>query len=257
MSLVNEALKKARLEAARQDAAQRGISFPATAGPQIPRRRPPWALLSLALGAALLGGLLYLAGRRSATPEGRAQIAATPATATPAPLQSAEPPAPAEIPKPAPVASAPETQPVPATPVREAAAEPASEPIKPARSGRPATRPATRTEAPAPPPPTRARAEEAPRQPERSPVRIVTSPSAAAEPATPPALPSFLREAEVPGSGRLILGGIAWSEDRPFALINGEVVGPGDRIQKLTVVRIERREVELQGEQGGLLLRLK
>ena len=67
--------------------------------------------------------------------------------------------------------------------------------------------------------------------------------------------------AELPGNVSLELGGIAWSSNRPFALINGNVLGQGDRVAGFTIVAIEPRQVELQGEVEGtsqvLILQLK
>ena len=67
----------------------------------------------------------------------------------------------------------------------------------------------------------------------------------------------MVRTLELPGAIRVELGGIAWSEERPFALINGRVVGRGDRVESLTVVAIEPRHVELRGPDGRYQLRLK
>jgi hypothetical protein len=77
-------------------------------------------------------------------------------------------------------------------------------------------------------------------------------------PETGPQSPrSFLREADVPGVGRLQLAGIAWSEDRPFALINGKVVGRGDSVDGLRVVEIQPKEVLLDLHGDQILLRLR
>jgi hypothetical protein len=81
-----------------------------------------------------------------------------------------------------------------------------------------------------------------------------TEPSAATGPESPR---SFLREADVSGVGRLELAGIAWSEDRPFALINGKVVGRGDSVDGLRVVEIQPKEVLLDLDGDRILLRLR
>ncbi|MDH3746450.1 MAG: hypothetical protein OES47_15235, partial [Acidobacteriota bacterium] len=72
------------------------------------------------------------------------------------------------------------------------------------------------------------------------------------EPATQPALEErvFVGEAEVAG-GVVRLEGIAWSSDRPFALVNGRVVGAGDHIESLTITKVERRRILLQDDGGS------
>lgn len=87
-------------------------------------------------------------------------------------------------------------------------------------------------------------------------MRIVT-PTAPAQPAGGEPPQTAVRVLELPGAVRIELGGIAWSEQRPFALLNGRVVGPGDVVESLAVVAVARRHVELQGEAGHFLLRLK
>jgi len=43
------------------------------------------------------------------------------------------------------------------------------------------------------------------------------------------------------------LNGIAFSQDRPVAVLDGRVMGPGESIQGFTVVSIESGRVTLQG----------
>jgi hypothetical protein len=66
-----------------------------------------------------------------------------------------------------------------------------------------------------------------------------------------------VREAKLPGGAKLSLGGIAYSETQPAAVINGQVVGPGQVIGDFTVVRIESQRVELRGRGMTLYLGLK
>jgi FtsZ-interacting cell division protein ZipA len=129
----------------------------------------------------------------------------------------------------------------------------------PARSAPPSDRPApTATETAAPTPaaatPPREQRSEAERR-----VRIVKPerPTEEANDAASRELQTAVRVLELPGAVRIELGGIAWSEERPFALVNGRVVGPGDVVESLAVVAIAQRHVELQGEAGHFLLRLK
>ena len=72
MSLVNDALKKARMEAARGEVAKRGIPYPVLGRGQSPSTARP-VLIGIAFVAlALVGYLLYSAGQRSALDEARA-----------------------------------------------------------------------------------------------------------------------------------------------------------------------------------------
>ena len=89
------------------------------------------------------------------------------------------------------------------------------------------------------------------------------------EAASPPPAPSFVPESPVATAGQsprlidgaayrrevtsadgslVVLGGIAFSEDRPIAVINGSVVSPGDMIGGFTVIRIEAERVELESD---------
>ncbi len=67
----------------------------------------------------------------------------------------------------------------------------------------------------------------------------------------------FLRRADIPGVGPIELGGIAWSGDRPFALVNGRVVRPGDSVSGLLVDDIQPNTVRFRGDQGILVFKLK
>ncbi len=53
------------------------------------------------------------------------------------------------------------------------------------------------------------------------------------------------------------LGGIAWSETGPYALLDERVVGLGESIMGYMVTRIAPQEVELEGSDGAILIRLK
>jgi len=274
MSLVNDALKKARLEAARQDAARRGLPMPGAqlaASPRVGSR----ALAGIGVVAALVvvALLLFLAGRRFATVEDpppttiaravespAAEATAIDPTTTPAvPIRESAVPAP----EPARSESEPtvpqHTQPAPEPPIEAAEIrEPAVTTPRPAPPSTQAAPPATETPTPAPAPAaTRPRERRA--QADRR-VRIVRPerPADDAGDTTSTGEPeTAVRVLELPGAIRLELGGIAWSEERPFALVNGRVVGPGDVVEKMAVVAITQRHVELQGEPGHYLLRLK
>ena len=283
MSLINEALRKARLEAARQDAASRGISYPTIE--RAPRRPPLAPILTAVALLAVAGGLFYWLGTRSARDgveigEAGETVTVVPAepestsseppagdTAAPARMETeptaAEPatarrsetvPAPNE-PTPAPARTQP--RPIPPSP------DPRPEPVTPAEPVARPTPPATIPADPVPVPVATEPETAAPIESTNMPVAPVT-PGTATDPtpgpapeAVTPVSETFVREASIPGVGQLRLGGIAWSERQPFALINGRVVGPGDRIQGLQVAAVSRGEVVLRAEGGGYVLRLR
>ena len=85
--------------------------------------------------------------------------------------------------------------------------------------------------------------------------RQTSSPVESSSAAKAPAV--FVSQANLAGDIQLELGGIAWSEHRPFVLINGKVLGAGDRVRGFTVVSIEPRQVELQSPSESLILKLK
>jgi hypothetical protein len=68
---------------------------------------------------------------------------------------------------------------------------------------------------------------------------------------------SYVRQATVPGIGTFSLEGIAWSSDRPFALINGQVVGPGGFVDGVNLTEVAQDRVVLQkdGRRFELTLR--
>ena len=236
MSLVNEALKKARLEAARQDAARRGIPLPVA---ERPTSLGVGMDIMVKVGAALLvvaiAALIFFLGRRSSPSEAAVGAESAKEVAVPA----AEPSSASELPAPEdPIVAEPAQ--VDRAPVRSAnVAEPAPSPPRSPNRNRKLDRSRART---------KRQASGAPRS------NDARTPSSAAAGAAPQ---EVLRTLELSGSRRIELGGIAWSEERPFALVNGRVVGPGDRVESLTIVAIAPRHVELLGEDGHFLLRLK
>ena len=67
----------------------------------------------------------------------------------------------------------------------------------------------------------------------------------------------FVERAVLPSGDTLELGGIAWSETGPYALLDERVVGLGESIMGYMVTRIAPQEVELEGSAGTILIRLK
>ena len=273
MSLIDEALKKARLESARKEADRRGFPSPAaTAGlpgrPVARRwRRPLVAGLAIGGGvAALATGLgLYLA-RESARPT--AGTSAPPATATEAETR----PGPADQ---APAVA--EEAPPPPAPTTAAAAEPAPEP------------PPSPTDSAAGPTAPEAEVVDAPPPEVPIPLGALATASAPAELAaagasSPPdasggtgaAGPAgrrravgavkrgaddegaiYRREAPIAGGGKLVLSGIAWRETDPVAVLNGQVLGAGEGVEGYVIVAIERDRVHLRGPDGDVTLLLR
>jgi hypothetical protein len=71
------------------------------------------------------------------------------------------------------------------------------------------------------------------------------------------AAPVYRRSAPLPGGARLELTGIAWRETDPVAVLNGEVVGPGEGVAGCRVVGIERDRVRLRGPDGPFTILLR
>ncbi len=276
MSLINEALKKARVEAAQRDAERRGVLVPKAAALE-PRRRggraAAWALAAVAaLGLAAAGGM-WLARRGAAEADPPAAAAAE----LPAPVdgarragpeaggaggegetvESGEGPASAGVPGAGSDAEPP-----------EAAGDrrlPGAAALEPPAGGADAPRPAA--PAPAPPPPDRpvpvpdagsAIGSDGP-----PPVRPAApaDPPAPAPRKRPPAAPSaaegYLREAPLPSGGSIRLDGIVWSETQPAAVIEGQVVGPGEYVRGARIVRVERHRVVLDLDGSEIVIRLR
>ncbi|HEX7183839.1 MAG TPA: hypothetical protein VF756_18565 [Thermoanaerobaculia bacterium] len=251
MSLIDEALKRARQEAARQDAAEREARYARVPvyAPLVTSRRssrswliPVMVALCIAVGVGV--GVLLTRGPG----------AERAAVLTPDPSPIALPPSGRGAPPPAPKTSSPplpeggramgergqggedsepqtprievvEETPAPARPV------PAPAPVQEAP---PAAVPATPDPLPYPNVPA------APREEPAAPAIQL--------PQTPPSEPkTYVREVPVSGGGSIRLNGIAYSE-QPVALFSDKVVGVGESIGGYTVVAIEQKRVQLQGQ---------
>ena len=254
MSLISEALKKARQEAARQDALRPGVPY-AVGAVDPPQRRNPLMPLLAGLGAGcLLAGLLFggawIAGVGPFAKSAREiQVAQAPAPSTAAPQEATPTPAPVvtEIAPPTPT-------PPPVTPTSVPEERP--QPVE-ARPAPPVEQPVVRLEPQTAPPPAPAPEEQRPTvlmpEPSPPPPTIQIQPARPAAPA-PPANSGGLEEGKVytgevpvPGGGSLKLNGIAFSQDQPIVVLDGRVMGPGEVIQGFTVVEIQSDRVKLQG----------
>ncbi|HEV2856297.1 MAG TPA: hypothetical protein VHC97_26135 [Thermoanaerobaculia bacterium] len=260
MSLISEALKKARQEAARQDSLRQGVPY-AVGAVDPPSRRNPLLPVLAGLGAgclvaALLFGIAWMGGLGPfAKPVQEAQVAQAPASAPAPALAITEPTVAAQEATPAPAPVVTET--TPPAPAPPPAPEERPQPVetRPAPAP-PVEQPVVRLEPQTAPPPAPAPAEEQP------PAVLVPEPSPAPptiqiQPTTPRPAPEgsgdleegkvYTGELPVPGGGSVKLNGIAFSQDQPVAVLDGRVMGPGEVIQGFTIVSIESGRVKLQG----------
>jgi hypothetical protein len=252
MSLIDEALKRARQEASRQEAAEREKRYarvPVYVPPS--RRSRPWLLpvvVTVCLAAGVAGGVLLTRNPHPPTPSAAPPPAPTPAAvATVAENTEAKKP----------VAEKPVEQPakkiVDETPVIEEKApipvQPAPTPERIAIEPRPVPPPAAPPVPITTPSPVIALPQPAPPP--------APAPSAPAAPPAPPAdIRSYVREVPAADGGTLRLNGIAFSS-QPVALFGDKVVAPGESISGFTVVAIEAQRVKLQGPGGMVYVTLK
>ena len=239
MSLIDEALKRAELEAARRDGL-RGGAYPWVLESQ-PKRRRRWvAAAVIGLTVAILGGgVVWLSRRPAAVPASGA-----PAGGGPKESNARNPKSRIEM-ETVEVAPPPKAQPVraPAAGKAEPEAKPAGASSSPA-AGAEAGRAKGAAAAPRPASPAEGRA---------------GSPGAAGKPATRGLAPgkTFFGEVELPEGGKIALEGIVWSETNPVALINGKVLPPGGVVEEFTIAAIQPDRVELNGRGMTIFLALK
>ena len=234
MSLIDEALRRARQQAAHQDAAKRDEAYrhvpvlPPMASRRSSGLSPALigAAVTLCLVAAVAFGIYIGGGGRASSPEPQPQVAevvppAAPVPAPEPPLQRPvtledipeETPEPKPEPTPVPVVVAP--TPAPSAPEPEPTPEPvAQEPLP------------TPTPAPTPEP----------------------------APAPAPEVQTYVREVPLPEGGSLRLNGIAFSASQPVALINDKVLAKGESYQGFLVTDIQANLVELRN--NGTIFRV-
>jgi hypothetical protein len=242
LSLINEALKRARAEAARRDAAERGGRYPSLPvhAPAAPARRawPVAVAVGIVVGALAAAGIWRWAG-----PQAPRAAETTGAVATAPRSESAPAGAPAAAPF---AAAAPSAVDAPAAGGAVAAPAGAVPTAGAVVTGAPEASVAS------PSPPADADAASRPVAEDRRPA---PAPTAGATPLLPRG--THLRRVELPGGERIELGGIAWSQDFPVALLNGQALSAGEIVAGYTVVKIEPAAVELHGPAGTIVLRLK
>jgi hypothetical protein len=237
MSLIDEALKRARQEAARQDSAQaegRFARVPVYAPPT--RSSRPWLLPVVLAGCLAVGiGVGVILSRRGSTP----------AVPPPAVAEHRAPEVPRRVDPPQQTAAAQPEAPAPAAPPRIVEETPAPAAPRAEAPATPVLRPEpVQQEAPRP----SAQAPTTPAPPNATPAPPAAGPEVAL-PATPPAS-TYEREVPLPDGGTLRLNGIAFS-GQPVALFGDKVVAPGESINGFTVIEIEARRVKLQSQGGA------
>lgn len=241
MSLIIEALKRARDDAIRRQAASKGLPLA-----PIPRMRSRSRWLSFALVplvAALVVCILLLIDLYSRLPRSAERVedptSATTASVTPVADLSAgstveETHAPATTAMVESVATEPDlaaSQSGSPQAVQNSTPVPVSEPR--ATQG-PAAAVPTRTQEVLP------RPSSPPVQTERSQMER-----------------EFVGQAELLDGQLVDLEGIAWSESEPFALLNGQVIGVGEMIRAYRVAEISQSQVVLEQGDDRIVLRLK
>jgi hypothetical protein len=269
MSLISEALRKARQEAARQEALKSGSAYPFLVEPAPDRGKTRnyliFGLLAVLLAAGLgaAGAVWLMSGRVEVERAGRTAASEVVAEAPPAePVTVIEetpgslpagPEVPqADVPEPEPLPEAADPEPSPSQISSEPPARPVAPPADPRLTERPIQlrEPAPPAEAPVSDPvlPAPVPVQPAPAAP--APATAQTpQPSGPTEAAVAAGLENgktFVREIPVPGGGTLRLNGIAFSEN-PVALFTDKVVAPGEEVQGFKVSKVEAGRVELQG----------
>jgi glucose/arabinose dehydrogenase len=229
VSLIGEALRKARAEAARREAERDGVPIPPTivGATRRPRRSlGPAAVLAIALATALGGaGLAWVLARSERAPAASTAAATSPAGETHAAAQAAE------------------TGPTPASPSAAPAAPPETVPGVPRAQG-----PATASGAEAP-------------LPDRA---ATTPPTPSAEAGRdgrtarpePTGERSFVLRAEL-GYATLALDFLVFKPGAPFGRINGQDIVRGSTVAGFTVEEIGRDFVRLRDERGPLILKVR
>jgi len=222
MSLIDEALKRAELEAARRDGL-RGGAYP-WVPEQHTKRRRPWAVVTAVVIAAgiVAGGVMWLSRRPVPIQGPKSKVQSSPEL----PAVEVAPP-PRGLPSRAPAGD------------RETASSKGSGESK----------------RPAPKPP--ADAAHVATAPDAKP-RPASTASADGKAARGLAdAKTYVGEVTVPDGAKIELGGIVFSETNPVALINGKVLGPGAVVEEFTIVSIQPDRVELRGRGITMFLVLK
>jgi len=251
MSLVNEALKKARIESTLRKV-DCDIDLSAMAAPQRdPMQAAPQAaspvMRAVLFGAGVTLGLVLIVAAVVwiALPVKQAmgpKPANAQTVATPEPDHLAAGLAPRDQPTPKPEKT---TQPEPAP---ESKPEPKSpEPAAPKINIEPAADPT--------PAPVEKPEPEAPAEPESESAQPEPEPAAPSAPALVDGR-TYLQSVRIPAGPTLVMTGIAWSDSIQIALINGMTLEAGDQLESVTVVEVEPKRVALTHDGVTFYLRM-
>lgn len=233
MSLIGEALRKARAEAARREAERDGVPIPPTIVGATRRPRgafgPP-AVAAIALATALGGaGLAWVLARgdRPSTPPTTRAAETPPAAQPPVAAHTGAPQPLPEVPPAATVATR-----LPA--VREVAplVPPAQEPAAPrgAEAGSP--------------------------NQAAAPEKTLPAPAGPAQRTEPSGERSFVLRAEL-GYATLELDYLVYRPGSPFGRVNGQDIVVGSTVAGFTVEEIGRDFIRLRDERGPLVLKVR
>ena len=223
MSLIDEALKRAEIEAARRDGLKGG------AYPWVPeqhtRRRRPWAVVAAVVitSGIVAVGVMWLSRRPAPVQGPKSKVQSSPRQEV-ATVEVAPPPR--GLPSRAPAGD------------RETASSKGS-----GESKRPAPKP----------PADAAHLRTAPPAEQRQ--AAATADGKAARGSAD--AKTYVGEVTVPDGAKIELGGIVFSETNPVALINGKVLGPGAVVEEFTIVSIQPDRVELRSRGITIFLALK
>ncbi len=249
MSLINEALQRAREEVVRQEAAKKGLPL---APAQRFKEKSSWltaAVLILAVALAIsvvaLLGLSRQIPATATTADVGASVATTPPDRSTMSAVVAETPTDLSVDRSLQNEITPSEDP--------GSIEVNPEVTKPDDLERPKPSETPRTIELRATPPKEAAAEPAP-EPSQA---LETPDPSLTEPVAEVRVETYLRHAELADDASIELGGIAWSESGPYALLNGRVVGIGESVSGLIVRQIDPLEVVLEGRGRKISLRLK
>jgi len=233
MSLIDEALKRAELEAARRDGL-RGGPYP-WVPEHMPARRRKRAIVALfaVIVGVVAGGVLWLRRAPAQRPGSRVSGQRETGIRNPGPGIAME-----TVEVAPPRSRAPERRPAP----RSAGAD---EPKHPAAAVRDEVR--------------------GKKGPTGSPGSSRAAPSRSSGPSVESKTSghglangkTYAGEVAVPDGGKIALEGTVYSESNPVALINGKVLPPGGVVEEFTVVSISPDRVELSGRGLTIFLALK
>jgi hypothetical protein len=248
VSLINEALQRAREEVVRQQAAKKGV--PLAPAPRF-KEKSSWltaAVLILAVALAISIVALLGLSKQLPVPTNNSNLETSEVTSPT--NRSAMSTGVAETPTTSPIETPPKDKTTPPSDLGSISANPAT-----------AEQPALEESSPSGLPraiigPRAERIEEPEAESiSRKPAAIETSPPAVTESSVESE--SYVRHADLKDNISIELGGIAWSESGPYALLNGRVVGIGESVSGLIVRQIEPLEVVLEGQGRTISLRLK